>query len=153
MLLMGFYSFANTECDQLTHVVNDPDLQSHLINWVDNNLADNYQLSQNITSVYQVKPGVFSLKNPNFDWSLLEDHDHRSRIVLIGIDHLDLSREDFTVDSSLVNSVYFMLKINVGVMIKTQISDEFIDASKKQHLEIISDRVAVYCNTQGRAPD
>lgn len=46
MLLMGFYSFANTECDQLTHVIRDPDLQSHLINWVDNNLADNFQLSQ-----------------------------------------------------------------------------------------------------------
>ena len=153
MLLATFSSLANEACGELNQKISDPDLHNKLIDWVDNNLADTYLLGHSITTLYSVKPGRYSLKEPDFDWNLLGKHDHRSRIVLMGIGHFEINREDFTVDSSLVDSLFFMLKYNMGAMIKTKNSDQFIDASKTQHLEIIADRVAVYCNTQGRESD
>ncbi len=152
-LLTAFFGQAQSECDELKKRITDHKLQSSLIDWVDFNLIDTYELGQEITTTFKVKPGVFSLKNPIFDWQSIGVYDHRSRVVLIGIDYRNLNEEDFTVDAQLISSVYFMLKYNMGVVIKTKTSKEFIDASKKHNLELISDRVALYCSREMRSTD
>jgi hypothetical protein len=142
--------FAN-DCSDMEQTIADESVRDYLINWVDEHIRGSYEFAKayqggkRITSLYSVNPGRYSLVEEDINWDMLGPNDHRSRVVVLGVDPRDMVEHNGIVSAEMFSSIYFSLKINRGFMVKTKAGTQFTDEAENPFLKVISDRVAVYC--------
>jgi len=122
------------DCDDLRAIVSLSKVQDKLVAW-----ADKYPWSSLADKDYSygggVVPGQYRIPDAKFDWNLLKMDKKLAQIRVI---------TSSTLEIKPVLSISFSEYSRRSVLIKNKNSDTF-GIKDKEHLYMISERVAVYC--------
>jgi len=125
-------------CNDIEAKFSDLDLQSYLIEWVDENIVGRKFLEDEIWTSGGIKPGYFWLPDSEVDWVKFNFWE-RSQVRFIGPSY-DANLSEIETE---IKSIFFAERSRKGVLVRMPDSTTF--GVNDSELRPISDRVAVYC--------